>query len=223
MLGIHDRNILLGKSLLRTGLVNKMNVKGSGHICSASLLGVGGPRWPPEVCRTQPWDELRWGQCFLSDSLPRFAQEKGVDLKTTSRTGEARALRNELVFPPFLRLSVFLCFCIFLETTLSDYAVYLSLLNSDLHLTLTCCSFLTPSCTWGCAGRILLPSSPFRLSVSSFQLSKRIGSDNVFVPSSGSEFCVTKSSSGLGQVVILNLSMCLEDGIRWWKPDYPRS
>ena len=125
-------------------------------------------------------------------------------------------------FSSFLE-TVFLCFCIFLETTLSDYAVYLSLLNSDLHLTLTCCSFLTPSCTWGCAGRILLPSSPFLLSVSSFQLSKRIGSDNVFVPSSGSEFCVTKSSSGLGQVVILNLSMCLEDGIRWWKPDYPRS
>ena len=126
-------------------------------------------------------------------------------------------------FSSFLETICLSLFLHFLGNNFVYYAVYLSLLNSDLHLTLTCCSFLTPSCTWGCAGRILLPSSPFLLSVSSFQLSKRIGSDNVFVPSSGSEFCVTKSSSGLGQVVILNLSMCLEDGIRWWKPDYPHS
>ena len=101
MLEITDRNILLGKSLLQTGLMHEMDVKGPGNICSASLLGVGGPRWPPEVCRMQPWDQLQRGQCFLSDSAAQVSLLMKRELSTRLHQelgGWGRALRNELVF-----------------------------------------------------------------------------------------------------------------------------
>ena len=101
MLEITDRNILLGKSLLQTGLMHEMDVKGPGNICSASLLGVGGPGWPPEVCRMQPWDQLQRGQCFLSDSAAQVSLLMKRELSTRLHQelgGWGRALRNELVF-----------------------------------------------------------------------------------------------------------------------------
>ena len=76
----------------------------------------------------------------------QFAQITGTD----SQPAPGIAFRNELVFHPLMRSSVyFFLHFLLLKSTFSDYSAYLFFLNSSLYFDRTCPHLLMPDSTSG--------------------------------------------------------------------------